>query len=477
MKSKILFTLVVTLFSIIFFTSASTKVEAAGCTWVGGSGSNWGTAANWGAGCSGVGGIPGNTDDLNIPNNTSTNNNISSLTLNSITFTGSPGGTLSGNAFTLNSSISSGFPHVINPAITLGNNVTLTTNGYNGGVNLNGHNITATPTVIPWGISGTLSGSGSINLTNSGIVYMGGASGAGTKVFNATGSSTQLYLDGSGWGTNTLVHLTNGAQFVGPGGGVTAITTDGTAKIAPSREGVITPVTMALGTNGLSLTPGDNVELSINGTNQGTDYDFIDSVGDIDLNGSTLTLFIGYTPGGGDTYNVIHTSGTLTGIFDGLPDGSVVHATSQDFIIHYTSTGVTLSAVGGQLDIYESLFYATPTTPYAGQAVTITVVWGTNFQMPTGTAELFDGSTSLGTVSLSGGNSVFHVSGFTAGSHTLTAHYSGNLIYPGLTSNPLVLGVTTALADTGIHLPVGIVISGLFLSLVGVVLFRRKHSK
>jgi hypothetical protein len=77
----------------------------------------------------------------------------------------------------------------------------------------------------------------------------------------------------------------------------------------------------------------------------------------------------------------------------------------------------------------------------SGQSITLTAnVAPANdgSAMPTGTITFRDGSASLGTVALNSGTAGLSVANFSAGSHNLTAVYSGNIHFTGSTSAPLV---------------------------------------
>ena len=54
--------------------------------------------------------------------------------------------------------------------------------------------------------------------------------------------------------------------------------------------------------------------------------------------------------------------------------------------------------------------------------------------MPTGSVQLLDGSTPLGTVNLTNGQALFPVTFSTTGTHTLTAIYAGDTAFGGVTS-------------------------------------------
>lgn len=471
MKNKFLLTFAVFVFGFTIFSLTSIKVNAFSCNWVGGSSSDWSDTNNWAGTCVGGAGVPIDGDDVSIPSNTSTNNDIVGLTLNTLTFPGSPGGTLSGNDIGIITSIGGSFPHQINIGIILEGNASFSTNAYNDTVNLNGFNLTAAPSVIPWGIQSQITGTGGIIANDAGPIYLSGG-GVGTKDIFASGD-TQLSITGA-WPFGQEIFLYDGAALFGPGIGGSFVYTDGTANYSPSRFGLDSPEYMSGGE--FDFAPGDTVSLVIGGTTAGTTHDAIFNYGfGPDLTGVTLSLSLTYTPSGGDTYTLLSADGGITGTFSGLPDGSLISIGNQDFIINYTAGSVVLSAVGGQIYTDNPSFTANPPTPTAGQSVTITAVIGSNFQIPTGTAEFFDGATSLRTVAVFGGNAVITIpGGLSAGSHSITFVYSGDILHGAFVSNPLILNVAGVLADTGIDLPIAPLIFSIIALASGAVLIKRK---
>lgn len=201
MKTQLFRTALIVIFSFgIYSIFSSQQIFAGSCTYVGVGGGTWSTGGNWSGTCAGAGGIPTDGDDVTIPNNTSTNNDISGLDLVSLTFTGSPGGILSGSAFSVSNSIAGSFPHIILPQITLigGGTVPLSTHAYNGGVVITGTNtqLVAAPSVLPWGISSNVSGDGSINLDNVSTTYLAAGGTGFTGDIYAIGN-TELVISAS----------------------------------------------------------------------------------------------------------------------------------------------------------------------------------------------------------------------------------------------------------------------------------------
>jgi hypothetical protein len=147
-----------------------------------------------------------------------------------------------------------------------------------------------------------------------------------------------------------------------------------------------------------------------------TSYDFTDAVG-----GGVAALGNGdgtFTPvsnfEGGDSSSLI-----LQGNFlqDASPDTVFVSSVSgSSLVLNQGGTAVTLTAK--------------PTSIEQGQSVSITAVVTATMAgrpQPTGTVTVSEGSTSLGSGTLSSdGSTSISVSGLTAGTHTITAVYSGD---------------------------------------------------
>ena len=70
------------------------------------------------------------------------------------------------------------------------------------------------------------------------------------------------------------------------------------------------------------------------------------------------------------------------------------------------------------------------------------------FNAPTGTVKFLDGATVLGTASQTGSPYTFSTSGLSAGSHTLTATYSGDARSAGSTSNSITIQVDGTASQT-----------------------------
>src|SRR5262249_41426010 len=114
---------------------------------------------------------------------------------------------------------------------------------------------------------------------------------------------------------------------VGPSGVV-----KGTGTIA-GRISLVSGSTLAPGTSpgiltvtgAVAMAAGTNFSVQLNGNTAGTGHSQLNlnGGGSVNLNNATLVTSIGYAPPVTDVFNII-TGGPVTGIFNGLPNNSLV---------------------------------------------------------------------------------------------------------------------------------------------------------
>jgi len=274
----------------------------------------------------------------------------------------------------------------------------------------------------------------------------------GTLIVNADFSTTDVNITSGGilGGSGRINNLTNYTGSVSPGSGSTdTLTVNGNTSLNTG-----TPLVIDID----SIAPGD--------------YDVLATAGTAFITDAVLNINLGYVALPTDTFTIL-TATSIVGTFNGLPEGSIIIAAGRPLMIHYSGSEVRLTVAS--VGLSNSSFTSDPAVPTAGQPFTITSVWTGSGPTPTGTAELFNGSTSLGTVSLVGGVATFNVAGLPEGTFNLTVQYSGDLNFAGAISSPLSLTVAAAaLPNTGINLPVGLMGLGLIFSLGGVVGVKKK---
>ena len=100
------------------------------------------------------------------------------------------------------------------------------------------------------------------------------------------------------------------------------------------------------------------------------------------------------------------------------------------FIDGHTSVVLTSSAVSAAL------------------STSITLTAKISASQATGTVEFYDGSTELGTATVSSGKATYTTSALTQGTHSLTAEYQGDSTYQDSTSDALTVVISGTLTST-----------------------------
>ena len=135
------------------------------------------------------------------------------------------------------------------------------------------------------------------------------------------------------------------------------------------------------------------------GVTPGTDYSQLSASGTVDLAGAQLGL-VGQEASGrcvklnvGDVITVVTTTGSLTGTFDGVPDGTVVSVDCLGGVgipptvrINYTPNGVTATVVtSGDDGATTTTLAANPTASVTNETVTLTAAVDATPHIPDGT--------------------------------------------------------------------------------------------
>jgi hypothetical protein len=163
----------------------------------------------------------------------------------------------------------------------------------------------------------------------------------------------------------------------------------------------------------------------------------------------TVTFKDGGTQIGTGTLN---SSGSATLSTSGLASGShsitVVYSGDSNFASSISATvSVTVSTPVKTATTTSLTASATQLT--TGQSVTFTATIAPQSRsgVPTGSATFLDGQTQIGTSPLSAGISSFTSASLSAGTHSITATYSGDATYAGSTSAPISITVGAAVPD------------------------------
>ncbi len=99
----------------------------------------------------------------------------------------------------------------------------------------------------------------------------------------------------------------------------------------------------------VSFAASDNLAINIAGTAVDTQYNQLSVAGTVNLSGSNLVLGGAYVPVANDSFTVVSAT-TVSGIFNGLPNLSVVSFNAKPLIVQYTLNSVILFAENLGLD-------------------------------------------------------------------------------------------------------------------------------
>ena len=116
---------------------------------------------------------------------------------------------------------------------------------------------------------------------------------------------------------------------------------------APAGSGVLPAASgtdLDLVGKAISFAAGSPLKITLNGTAVDTQYSQLNSTGTVNLSGASLVFSGSYTPVPGDEF-VIVSAASVTGTFNGLPDGSTAPFNGKLFLVSYTPTSVVLDVV------------------------------------------------------------------------------------------------------------------------------------
>lgn len=167
----------------------------------------------------------------------------------------------------------------------------------------------------------------------------------------------------------------------------------------------------------------------------------------------------GGTPTGTVTFWLNSTTALATGaVVNGTAQATTTAVPAGSRSIYATYNGDANFAVGSSLPTQLTVSQATTTTVEAadinpanyGQTVTLSSTVQSSGGTPTGTVTFLDGSTTLGTATLANGAAQLPVSSFAAGSHAITAKYSGDANFSASTSAVLTETVNAVPTTTAV---------------------------
>lgn len=284
--------------------------------------------------------------------------------------------------------------------------------------------------VLDTTFSGVIDGTGDIQKVGSGDLTLSGNSPDFTGLFyipegpvtvtgNLTGCSIHLQ-GGSIAGTGTVKDVIGENGYVDPG--------------LSNSPGLLILV------GSLNLNSEDTINIQLNGSNAGSEYDKLSVAGDVDLGGATLDLDLGYTPVKGSIYIILQSAGIISNEFAGLPNFSLIEMGGETFVLTYTEHAVQLS-IPNELLLLE--FSQSSNSTQYGYLASFHIKWGSSGDIiPTGTAYLVDGSTQIASGTLINGEITFNLYNLSVGSHSLHTEYSGDDNFNGAISGSIIHIVT-----------------------------------
>jgi len=238
---------------------------------------------------------------------------------------------------------------------------------------------------------------------------------AGSHVLNARYSGDVNY---SAITSSGVTQVVNGGQSTAPAPATTPTAT-------------ATATTTALATSANPIDTTQSLTLTASVTPSG-------ATGQVQFRDGATMIGTSALSGGAASFtasNLAAGTHTLTAVYVGDTNFN----TSTSNTVNETVTAPSLSPGSSSTTLSVS-----PNPAVIGQVVTLSATVAPSNAL--GSVQFLDGATSLGQGDLVGGNVTFHVSSFTAGSHTLTARYLGDAAtppHPSSTSSPVTLTVTS----------------------------------
>ena len=278
-------------------------------------------------------------------------------------------------------------------------------------------------------LSATVTGNGGV--PGGQVTFFDGSVNLGSGMLNGTGVAT-LNVPGPQWtvGTHSLT-----AAYAGDA-------SDSASTSAPYSQMVVLAVTqikMASSLNPAALGSAITFSASVSG-NGGT------PTGTLQFFDGTTSLGTGALSGNGvatvTVSNLILGSHNITATYGGDSMDAGSSSTALVQVVQAATIGATLTTSANP-----SIF---------GNVLTLTANVTGNGSTPSGTVTFSDGTTTLGTVTLTaGGTATYTSSALTIGSHSLTAAYSGDANHAAVGSNTvtesIVQGTTTTLSASNLN--------------------------
>ncbi|OWK44010.1 Ig-like domain repeat protein [Fimbriiglobus ruber] len=288
----------------------------------------------------------------------------------------------------------------------------------------------------------------------------------GSSAGTPSGSAT--FLDGATvLGTGTLssgVAMFTTAALTGGSHAITAVYAGNATYTTSTSAAVSVTVSQVASTTYLSVSvnpavAGQSVTLTATVAPGGTGSGM--PTGTVTFKDGSTTLGTGTLSGGVVTF-------TTSALAVGSHSITAVYSDDTNFT---ASTSAAVTETVNPANTTTTLAASTNTATY-GQAVTLTATVAAvapGAGMPTGTVTFKDGSTTLGTGTLSGGVATFTTSALAVGSHSITATYGTVTSFTGSTSGSLAETVNPAATTTGLAASANAAVYGQGVTLIAAV--------
>lgn len=174
--------------------------------------------------------------------------------------------------------------------------------------------------------AGDISGDGSLTIAGAGEVIL-----SGNSSFTGATNVQDGVLKVEGTLATSEVIVATGATLGGSGSISAPVTINADAALVPgSSPGV-------LSTGDLTLDADADLNVEINGTTAGSEYDQIQVTGEVDLTGATLNISSSFTAAAGDQFLLIDNDDVdaVTGNFVGLAEGTLFSFNGNQVYITY----------------------------------------------------------------------------------------------------------------------------------------------
>jgi hypothetical protein len=272
-----------------------------------------------------------------------------------------------------------------------------------------GQTVSLSATVTPSNGGGTPTGT---------ITFSDGATTLATVTMTAGGASFSTAT--LTVGAHTLV-----ASYSGD------ITFNPSTSLPVSLQVNKAPTTTSLSASAATVTPGQSVQLTAKVTPSPAT-----AAGPLT---GTVTFFDGGTAVAGPV--PLASGGSASAASPALTAGSHSFTAAYSGDANFLASGssaVPVSATG--LTATTTTLSASPSTTAVGQGVSLSATVAP--AGATGSVTFLDGSTTLGSQALSGGSASLNTSGLLAGTHSISAVYSGDSQFASSTSNTVTVTVT-----------------------------------